>query len=655
MSYLKMSSRFFCMMAMPFALMFAACTTDGDQPISGGASEERGFYAGLENITLTAAAYRVTASPQEGESQDSAFAIEAYRRHSIAWLYELDSTTFAKTGASYSDTLWNDGDMFSFKNVALKSPYVQLRVSGWDADGTRGDLVAIADVRKTKNVNLNLLTTLKAALWRYLAAEGVSHDSLDVRSEIATLEAIGVVERFNGFESDEILENSGYIMTEAALSEMFVGSTGVEWFSVDSTVSTLERGGNLDELDSKTRNRLMERLSWGLSRKTWISRMNHDVLESSELDEKVMSIFEEELAFSKILADVYMELMGEGLCTESREGEFVKLADTSIYLACRSEGWRLEMGETGKVHAENGTMTDARDGKTYRTVTYSIDGKQQTWMAENLKYEYGKSRCLDDKDSRCEVFGRLYTWYESLALDSSIVWTKEGCMEYYRPEYERYEACVAEYRDQPDVDSVTLEYRCGSPVDLALWCEDSYDMHAPKYKYMMAFELMDSVNHQGVCPDSWHVATKDDWEGLYEYIEDAYKVEKKDVVWYLLASEYTEGPVGFGLQLLPTWEGMRTSRQKEMEASGKLRLFNEHVPVYAIPVFEFDWTKPVEAYLEEYEYILSLASGYETRWYVDDEWGNGFNGWVRYGSLAVQSDPNDIWRVKNMPVRCVKN
>ena len=100
---------------------------------------------------------------------------------------------------------------------------------------------------------------------------------------------------------------------------------------------------------------------------------------------------------------------------------------------------------------------------------------------------------------------------------------------------------------------------------------------------------------------------------------------------------------------------MRTGRQKEMEASGKLRLFNEHVPVYAIPVFEFDWTKPVEAYLEEYEYILSLASGYETRWYVDDEWGNGFNGWVRYGSLAVQSDPNDIWRVKNMPVRCVKN
>jgi uncharacterized protein (TIGR02145 family) len=55
------------------------------------------------------------------------------------------------------------------------------------------------------------------------------------------------------------------------------------------------------------------------------------------------------------------------------------------------------------------TLTDTRDGKTYKTVNMP-DGN--IWMAENLDYKpkTGKSWCYGDSDSYCKKYGRLYDW-----------------------------------------------------------------------------------------------------------------------------------------------------------------------------------------------------------------------------------------------------
>ncbi|MGB3152383.1 MAG: FISUMP domain-containing protein [Maribacter sp.] len=59
-----------------------------------------------------------------------------------------------------------------------------------------------------------------------------------------------------------------------------------------------------------------------------------------------------------------------------------------------------------------GAFTDARDGQTYKTMSFkdTLTGTTFTWMAQNLNYKVLDSYAYDDDEGNRKELGLLYTW-----------------------------------------------------------------------------------------------------------------------------------------------------------------------------------------------------------------------------------------------------
>ncbi len=143
---------------------------------------------------------------------------------------------------------------------------------------------------------------------------------------------------------------------------------------------------------------------------------------------------------------------------------------------------------------EMGSITDSRDGQTYKTVKIG----SQTWMAENLNYKTANSYCYKNNDTNCTKYGRLYTW--TAAIDS-----------------------VKLYKDK------SIECGVGKTCSL------------PDTVY-------------GVCPLGWHLPTQAEWITLFTAVGGqsfAGNFLKSQTGWY----NHGNGKDYFGFSALPAGRG----------------------------------------------------------------------------------------------------
>ena len=126
------------------------------------------------------------------------------------------------------------------------------------------------------------------------------------------------------------------------------------------------------------------------------------------------------------------------IVTNSSSSRNENSSSSETTLSCSSElseaSSSSESLSAGSIYdATANTLTDLRDGKTYKTVTIG----RQIWMAENLNYAYtdvfykrdnytsdSTSWCYDNDPANCAKYGRLYTW--AAAMDSLGKWSKNG-------------------------------------------------------------------------------------------------------------------------------------------------------------------------------------------------------------------------------------
>ena len=555
MNYRKMGRLFVGKMAMLLALMFAACAEeDGSQPITeGGASEESGFAADLENLVVKGRAGN--AYPKmltEGDKSPSVEGTTAYSpRGTVVTLYELDSITLDVTERYYVDTIDNDSGLYAFDGITVLSPYALIEIQDkcitedcrergmWyeglpkmiDSSGTHIDssesytvkMTAIVDLRTAQNVNVNSLTSEKVPLVRKYYAEGMSFAEASKKAEQEVLESLGIYEGFEDFEK---------IGSENSELPFVLGILSIKTFSQGRCDADFF--GSLRYLNDPLAH---------------YSAMG-GVMEEFYLNKLKMFDYE-----AGCMAHQY----GLGRCDESRENESkeFEVAFGGFYsLVCHANKWKIGYR---KIEYENGTMTDARDGKTYKTVTYNWNGMAQTWMADNLNYAGVEKTACYENDPDCELYGRFYAWRSAMNLaDSSIEVRWLDYRAEYDEESESYidvwdtlildEECSSKLPMNTRILNAFVEVKGGGLTRAAdaaydsaqAYCDEKYSLFGNHLNLSKFIPQSKPVRYQGVCPDGWRIPTNDDWESLFKILKGLYGEGNASMA-ALLKDEYASG------------------------------------------------------------------------------------------------------------------
>lgn len=584
-----------------FAMLLVACSENVDSPIDGahgGSSEEPCVQqASLENISVKGLAMvGARPEPYDTTKPEIGLSISGMPKGSVVTLYELDTDSLERTGVSYADTIDNDGGMFDIQGVTLKSPYVWitavekngLAMNVDDSWAEKRDNVlsvnAIVDVRDSAPVTVDVFSDLMAYRVRVLMLIGNDFADATAQAKREILEAFGAY----GVDFDS-LDRTGldYYAMQSVFVRVVFSLYGYENLMASAPISkSFEQTGSFLREKNAVKNGVRTVFN-DLRFKLSIPQKVYD-----EMGPQVAREYQAMLLYEKYLAGMMSVMLGAGRCTSELEGTsvdasegFYSSSELKFSIVCRSENWHLAYEQVPHTF---GTMTDARDGHVYKTVTIDFGDKNQTWMAENLSYKGVKTSCLDDNEKNCDIYGRQYDWHVAMGLSDSIFLVEfasmQECIDTVSLQYSTtpipydsvyIEECIARLQEPDSIDiEKCMYYGGGIPINY-----DSirvvFDLEIQKRceEYMSASASfidagkvnMDSLAiTQGVCPDGWRIPNFDDWEAIFGYIDRKWRsnVEGR----FLLAAPSIEDPFGFNLYntVEMEWDGDRSLLIKRM-------------------------------------------------------------------------------------------
>ncbi len=547
MNYSKMAMQFVCKMAMPLALMFAACSTDEGNAISkvettpgtqmGGSSEEPNVIA-YENISLRGRAYYAPAGNEAGSSEYVSVSVptNVFFDGGQIILTELDTVTLEPLDDSTitesfkgdvidpltGERVPGDDGMASFDSVSLRSPIVLLEAVSGEVS-----LSAIVDIRDANTFVIDGLSHLATYRIRKLAESGMSFVAAKARAETEIANALGFGSQ-NPFVEESLMNSSNVAVWRKAFNEL------VPFNLLQYLKEELGESGLLADLSEDTKKSLTEAVE-----KSHYWRLLSTSRKAFEMWDE--DFYQECMQFKAYYVNLLASVFGVGQCSSENEGTFADVQGDLFELKCVSGSWEFAYRKTSRLNIAHtfGTMVDSRDGEEYKTVTIDLGGTSQTWMAENLRYAAEYSSCFRDDSSYCSVYGRLYS--PLYGLDSS-----------YR-KYTTKESCV---------DVKTLEYLNGiSSDDTLYWrgraeedCDELYEYgdyrdDGDNMLWDKVIDSLETINFE-VCPEGWRMPKYEDWNALLSYLDGL----GQGPALTLLLANYGN-PTGFGLDLLADIRG----------------------------------------------------------------------------------------------------
>ena len=303
-------------------------------------------------------------------------------------LYELDGTTYAQTGKSFTGKIASDDGKFSVASVTLASQYALLEANGYFRNEVSGKkssgtitLNALTDLSDREKVNINLLTHLEYERALYLIGTGINVPSAKKQAEAEIFNAFGIQGEFANSEDLDIFSSGDGNAALLAFSVLMLRDLSEADLTelLTKFATDIEKDGSWDDEATKT-----NIADWAqetdLAGDLAAIRSNVEGWNLGTVPD-----------FEKYVRNFWYVNYGLGECGSTNEGEVIatqnELSTTygsQMRFICKSGAWveasdiekdtyRWEAGEDGEI----------KTGDVTKTQNYKYDEALDEWVTAN--------------------------------------------------------------------------------------------------------------------------------------------------------------------------------------------------------------------------------------------------------------------------------